>query len=147
MTEAVFAAEPVRLIISAVAGIAILLILILKCKLHPILSLLISALVIGLGSGMPVTMLMDTVEYGAGNTLQGIVLLIGLGSMFGGILEVSGGAQQVAQTMIGKFGEKKAGWALGITGLVVGTTVFFEAGVVILIPLAFGLAKKKKNRP
>ncbi len=65
--------------------------------------------------------------------------------MFGGILEVSGGAQQVAQTMIGKFGEKKAGWALGITGLVVGTTVFFEAGVVILIPLAFGLAKKTKK--
>ena len=145
MTEAVFAAEPVRLVISAVAGIAIHLCLILKCKLHPILSLLISALVIGLGSGMPVTMLMDTVEYGAGNTLQGIVLLIGLGSMFGGILEVSGGAQQVAQTMIGKFGEKKAGWALGITGLVVGTTVFFEAGVVILIPLAFGLAKKTKK--
>jgi len=145
MTEAVFAAEPVRLIISAIAGIAILLILILKCKLHPVLSLLISALAIGLGSGMPVTTLMDTVEYGAGNTLQGIVLLIGLGSMFGGILEVSGGAQQVAQTMIGKFGEKKAGWALGITGLVVGTTVFFEAGVVILIPLAFGLAKKTKK--
>ena len=145
MTEAVFAAEPVRLIISAIAGIAILLILILKCKLLPVLSLLISALAIGLGSGMPVTTLMDTVEYGAGNTLQGIVLLIGLGSMFGGILEVSGGAQQVAQTMIGKFGEKKAGWALGITGLVVGTTVFFEAGVVILIPLAFGLAKKTKK--
>ena len=76
--------------------------------------------------GTPVTMLMDTVEYGAGNTLQGIVLLIGLGSMFGGILEVSGGAQQVAQTMIGKFGEKKAGLALGITGLVVGTTVFLK---------------------
>lgn len=145
MTEAVFAAEPVRLIISAIAGIAILLILILKCKLHPVLSLLISALAIGLGSGMPVTTLMDTVEYGAGNTLQGIVLLIGLGSMFGGILEVSGGAQKVAQTMIEKFGEKKAGWALGITGLVVGTTVFFEAGVVILIPLAFGLTKKTKK--
>ena len=145
MTEAVFAAEPVRLIISAVAGIAILLILILKCKLHPVLSLLISALTIGLGSGMPVTTLMDTVEYGAGNTLQGIVLLIGLGSMFGGILEVSGGAQKVAQTMIEKFGEKKAGWALGITGLVVGTTVFLEAGFVILIPLAFGLAKKTKK--
>lgn len=145
MTEVVFAANPTRLIISAVAGIAILLVLILKFKLHPVLSLLISALVIGLGSGMPVTMLMDTVEYGAGNTLQGIVLLIGLGSMFGGILEVSGGAQSVAQTMVSKFGENKASWALGLTGLVVGTTVFFEAGVVILIPLAFGLAKKTKK--
>lgn len=145
MTEAVFTAEPMRLIISAIAGIAILLILILKCKLHPVLSLLISALAIGLGSGMPVTSLMETVEFGAGNTLQGIVLLIGLGSMFGGILEVSGGAQSVAQTMVNKFGESKASWALGLTGLVVGTTVFFEAGVVILIPLAFGLAKKTKK--
>ena len=145
MTEAVFSADPIRLVISAKVGIAILLLLIIKFKLHPVLSLLISALVIGVGSGMPVTQLMDTVEYGAGNTLQGIVLLIGLGSMFGGILEVSGGAQSVAQTMINKFGEKKAGWALGITGLVVGTTVFFEAGVVILIPLAFGLAKKTKK--
>lgn len=74
-----------------------------------------------------------------------LLLLIGLGSLFGGILEVSGGAQRVAQTLVNKFGEKKAGIALGITGLVVGTTVFFEAGVVILIPLAFGLAKKTKK--
>lgn len=94
---------------------------------------------------MPIPTLVSTVEKGAGDTLQGIVLLIGLGSLFGGILEVSGGAQCVAQTLINRFGEKKAGVALGITGLVVGTTVFFEAGVVILIPLAFGLAKKTKK--
>ena len=62
-----------------------------------------------------------------------------------GILEISGGAQCVAQTLVNRFGEKKAGIALGITGLVVGTSVFFEAGVVILIPLAFGLAKKTKK--
>lgn len=142
MTETVFAAEPSRLLIAAAAGILLLLLLIIKFKLHPILSLLIAALVIGLGAGMPVPTLVSTVEKGAGETLQGIVLLIGLGSLFGGILEVSGGAQCVAQTLINKFGEKKAGIALGITGLVVGTTVFFEAGVVILIPLAFGLARK-----
>ena len=145
MTETVFAAEPSRLLIAAAAGIVLLLLLIIKFKIHPVLSLLISALVIGLGAGMPVPTLVNTVEKGAGETLQGIVLLIGLGSLFGGILEVSGGAQCVAQTLIGKFGEKKAGVALGITGLVVGTTVFFEAGVVILIPLAFGLARKTKK--
>ena len=142
MTETVFAAEPSRLLIAAAAGILLLLLLIIKFKLHPILSLLIAALVIGLGAGMPVPTLVSTVEKGAGDTLQGIVLLIGLGSLFGGILEVSGGAQCVAQTLINKFGEKKAGIALGITGLVVGTTVFLEAGVVILLPLAFGLARK-----
>ena len=145
MTETVFAADPARLLIAAAAGIILLLLLIIKFKLHPVLSLLIAALVIGLGAGMPVPTLMNTVEKGAGETLQGIVLLIGLGSLFGGILEVSGGAQCVAQTLINKFGEKKAGVALGITGLVVGTTVFFEAGVVILIPLAFGLAGKTKK--
>lgn len=140
--EPVFAADPTRLLIAAVAGIALLLLLIIKFKLHPVLSLLISALFIGLGAGMPVATLVSTVEKGAGETLQGIVLLIGLGALFGGIWEVSGGAQCVARTLVNKFGEKKAGIALGVTGLVVGTTVFFEAGVVILIPLAFGLAKK-----
>ena len=140
MTEGAFAAEPSRLLIAATAGIVLLLLLIIKFKLHPVLSLLISAMVIGLGAGMSVPTLVSTVEKGAGETLQGIVLLIGLGSLFGGILEVSGGAQCVAQTLVNKFGEKKAGIALGITGLVVGTTVFFEAGVVILIPLAFLIA-------
>ena len=145
MSETVFAADPARLLIAAAAGIVLLLLLIIKFKIHPVLSLLISALVIGLGAGMPVPTLVNTVEKGAGETLQGSVLLIGLGSLFGGILEVSGGAQCVAQTLVNRFGEKKAGIALGITGLVVGTTVFFEAGVVILIPLAFGLAKKTKK--
>lgn len=145
MTEAVFNADPVRLLIAATAGIVLLLLLIIKFKIHPVLSLLISALAIGLGAGMPVPTLINTVEKGAGETLQGIVLLIGLGSLFGGILEVSGGAQCVAQTLVERFGEKKAGTALGITGLVVGTTVFLEAGAVILIPLAFGLAKKTKK--
>ena len=144
MTEPVFVAESARLLIAAGTGIILLLLLIIKFKIHPILSLLISALVIGLGAGMPVPTLVSTVEKGAGDTLQGIILLIGLGSLFGGILEVSGGAQCVAQTLINKFGEKKSGIALGITGLVVGTIVFFEA-VVILIPLAFGLAKKTKK--
>ena len=145
MTDPVFAANPARLLIAAALGIVLLLILIIKFKVHPILSLLISALFIGLGAGMPVSTLVSTVEKGAGETLQGIVLLIGLGSLFGGILEVSGGAQCVAQTLINKFGEKNAGIALGVTALVVGTTVFLEAGVVILIPLAFGLAKKTKK--
>lgn len=90
-------------------------------------------------------MISSTVEKGVGKTLQGIALLVGLGSMFGGILEVSGGAQRIAQTLIDKLGQKKAGVALGITGLVIGTTVFFEAGVVVLIPLAFSVAKQTKK--
>lgn len=137
-----FVVDETRVILSAFMGIALLLVLIIKVKIHPVLSLLISAMFIGLGSGMSVSLLAETIETGAGNTLKGIVLLIGLGSIFGGILEVSGGARSVAHTLVNKFGEKKAGIALGATGLIVGTTVFFEAGVMILIPLAFNLAKR-----
>ena len=73
MTEPVFAADPLRLLIAAAAGILLLLLLIIKFKIHPVLSLLIAALVIGLGAGMPVPTLVSTVENGAGETLQGII--------------------------------------------------------------------------
>ncbi len=145
MEETTFAADPMRLMIAAAVGIVVLLVLIIKFKLHPVLSMMISAIIIGAGAGMPLTMISDTVEKGVGKTLQGIALLVGFGSMFGGILEVSGGAQRIAETLIGKFGQKKAGWALGLTGLVIGTTVFFEAGVVVLIPLVFSVAKQTKK--
>lgn len=142
MEETVFLADPTRLMIAAAVGICVLLILIIKFKLHPVLSMMVAAILIGVGAGMPLSMISDTVEKGVGKTLQSIALLIGLGSMFGGILEESGGAQKIASTLIDKFGEKKAGWALGLTGLVIGTTVFFEAGVVVLIPLVFSVAKQ-----
>lgn len=145
MEEMVFAADPVRLIAAAVVGIAILLILIIRFKLHPIISMMFSAVIIGVGAGMPLSMISETVEKGVGKTLQGIALLVGLGSMFGGILEASGGAQKIAETLIDKFGQKKAGWALGITGLVIGTAVFFEAGVVVLIPLVFSVVRTTKK--
>lgn len=145
MEETTFAADPMRLMIAAAVGIVVLLVLIIKFKLHPVLSMMISAIIIGAGAGMPLTMISDTVEKGVGKTLQGIALLVGLGSMFGGILEVSGGAQRIAETLISKFGQKKAGWALGLTGLVIGTTVFFEAGVVVLIPLVFSVAKQTRK--
>ena len=145
MEEMVFSADPVRLIVAAVVGIAVLLILIIRFKLHPVISMMLSAVLIGVGAGMPFSMISETVEKGVGKTLQGIALLVGLGSMFGGILEASGGAQKIAETLIDKFGQKKAGWALGLTGLVIGTTVFFEAGVVVLIPLVFSVARKTKK--
>ena len=145
MEQTLFVAEPTRLLIAATVGIIVLLLLIIKFKLHPVISMMIAAIIIGVGAGMPLTMISSTVEKGVGKTLQGIALLVGLGSMFGGILEVSGGAQRIAQTLIDKLGHKKAGVALGITGLVIGTTVFFEAGVVVLIPLAFSVAKQTKK--
>ena len=85
MTEPVFYADPMRLLIASAAGILLLLFLIIKLKLHPVISMMISAVLIGIGAGMPLHMIGETVEKGVGKTLQGIALLIGLGSMFGGM--------------------------------------------------------------
>ena len=134
--------DPTRLIIAAIAGIILLLVLIIRFRLQAMIAILVGAVAIGLGAGMPFEQIIASVNDGMGNTLKGIALLVGLGSMFGAILEISGGAQTLAVTMVNRFGDRKAAWALGITGLVVAMPVFFDAGLIILIPLAFSLAKR-----
>ena len=137
--------DTTRLVIAANIGLALLLVLIIKYKVHAMLSILIGAIATGLIAGMPFEEIVTAVDDGIGNTLKGIALLVGLGSMFGAILEASGGAQTLAVTMVKKFGDEKAAWALGITGLVISIPVFFDAGLIILIPLAFSLAKRTKK--
>ena len=137
--------DTTRLVIAAIIGLALLLVLIIKFKVHAMLSILIGAIAIGLIAGMPFEEIVTAVDDGIGNTLKGIALLVGLGSMFGAILEASGGAQTLAVTMVKKFGDEKAAWALGINGLVISIPVFFDAGLIILIPLAFSLAKRTKK--
>lgn len=134
--------NPTRLVIAAVVGLILLLILIIKFKIQAMIAILVGAILIGLGAGMPFEQIVTSVNDGIGNTLKGIALLVGLGSMFGSILEISGGAQTLAVTMVNRFGDRKAAWALGFTGLVIAMPVFFDAGLIILIPLAFSLAKR-----
>lgn len=134
--------DAARLVFAAVAGLILLLVLIIKFKVHAIISILVGAVAIGMMAGMPLSDIVASVNEGIGSTLRGIALLVGLGSMFGAILEESGGAQTLAVAMVRKFGDEKAAWALGITGLVIAMPVFFDAGLIILIPLAFSLAKR-----
>lgn len=136
------ALDPTRLVVAAILGLILLLVLIIKFKVHAMISILVGAITIGLVAGMPAAQIISAVNDGIGNTLKGIALLVGLGSMFGAILETSGGAQTLAVTMVKKFGDQKAAWALGITGLIIAMPVFFDAGLIILIPLAFSLAKR-----
>lgn len=145
MATETLALNPTRLVIAAVIGLVILLVLIIKFKIQAMLAILVGAISIGLIAGMPAEMIVTAVNDGIGNTLKGIALLVGLGSMFGAILEISGGAQTLAVTMVKWFGDKKAAWALGITGLIIAMPVFFDAGLIILIPLAFSLAKRTKR--
>ena len=141
----VTALDPVRLVTAAVVGLVLLLVLIIKCKIHAMLSILLGAITIGMIAGMPFSEIVSAVNDGISNTLKGIALLVGLGSMFGAILEASGEAQTLAVTMVKRFGDEKAAWALGLTGLVIAIPVFFDAGLIILIPLAFSLAKRTKR--
>ncbi len=139
------ALNPGRLIAAAVIGLVVLLLLIIVFKVQAMIAILVGAVLIGVIAGMPLEGIVTAVNDGIGNTLKGIALLVGLGSMFGAILEISGGAQTLAVTMVRKFGDEKAAWALGVTGLVIAMPVFFDAGLIILIPLAFSLAKRTKR--
>ena len=131
-----------RLILAAVLGLAVILLLIIRFKIPAMIAILVGAVLIGLGAGMSFEQIIDSVNDGVGNTLKGIALLVGLGSMFGAILEISGGAQSLAVTLVRRFGDRKAAWALAVTGMVIAMPVFFDAGLIILIPIAFSLAKR-----
>lgn len=102
-----FIASPERLIFGAILGFAVLLFLIIKVKIQPFVAIMSSALIIGLTCGMPFKMITSTLAQGVGSTLETIAILIGLGSMFGAILQVSGGVEVIASTLLDKFGEEK----------------------------------------
>jgi len=130
------------LILVVIAGISLLLFLIIRSKLHAFVALLLVSLLVGIGAGMPLEKVIESIQNGMGGTLGFVAVVVGLGAMFGQMLEVSGGAERLAQTLIKKFGESKAQWALGITGFIVAIPVFFDVGFIILVPIVYGLAKK-----
>ncbi len=135
----------VQLMLAAIVGIVLLLILIIRFKLHAMLAILVGGVLTGLLAGMSFEEIVASVNDGVGNTLKGIALLVGLGSMFGAMLEISGGAQALAISMVNRFGDQKAAWALALTGLLIAIPVFFDAGLIVLIPLAFSLAKRTER--
>lgn len=130
------------LILVAVAGIFLLLFLVMRTKLHAFVALLLVSLLVGIAAGMPLGEVLTSVQNGMGGTLGFVAVVVGLGAMFGKMLEVSGGAERLAGTLISKFGEDKAPWALGITGFIVAIPVFFDVGFIILVPIVYGLARK-----
>ncbi len=130
------------LIIVAVASIALLLFLVIKMRLHAFVALLLVSMVAGILAGMPPSEVMDSIKNGMGGTLGFVAVVVGLGAMFGSILEASGGVDRLAHTLINKFGEDRAQWALGVSGFIVAIPVFFEVGFIILVPLVYGLARK-----
>ncbi|AWB46724.1 permease DsdX [Paenibacillus sp. CAA11] len=132
------------LLIWTLFTIAFLIILISKYKWNPFVTLLISALMLGLLAGMKPADAISSVTGGLGGTLGTIAIVIGLGTILGKMMAESGGAERIANTMIEKFGERRVHWAMMIVGFVVGIPVFFEVGVILLIPIVFTVARKTK---
>jgi len=130
------------LILVALAGIFLLLFLVIRTKLHAFVALLLVSLIVGILAGMPLNDVVTSMQNGMGGTLGFVAVVVGLGAMFGQMLEVSGGAERLAQTLVKKFGEDKSQWALGVTGFLVAIPVFFDVGFIILVPIVYGLAKK-----
>lgn len=135
----------ISLLFSVLAGIVVLLILILKCKVQSFIALLIASIVVGMLAGMSPSSILMTIQEGMGNTLGFVALVIGLGAIFGSILEYSGGAETLAQFMLLKFGEKRASWALMLTGFLVAIPVFFDVAFIILVPILYSLQRKTKK--
>lgn len=133
-------------LISAVfIGIAILLFLILRLKIQAFIALLIASISVGIISGMNPNDIITTMKQGMGNTLGFVAVVVGLGAMFGAILEHSGGANALASFMLKKFGEKNASWAMVITGFFIAIPVFFDVAFIILVPLIYSLQRKTKK--
>ncbi|MFF3319667.1 GntP family permease [Streptomyces sp. NPDC003035] len=135
----------------AALGIALLLVLIIKVRLQPFVALLAVSLGVGLAAGLSVTELFGTVqksaatsviETGMGGILGHVAIIIGLGTMLGAILEVSGGAEVLSSRLLGLFGEKRAPLAMGLTGLIFGIPVFFDVGIFVLAPIVYAAAKR-----
>lgn len=128
-----------------ILGVALLLFLIMKLKLQAFVSLLLVSMAVAVAAGMPLDKVMGSIQDGMGGTLGFIAVVVGLGAMFGQMLQVSGGAERLARTLVKKFGKDKSQWALMLTGFIVAIPVFFDVGFIILVPLVYSLAKDTKK--
>ncbi|MCR6486577.1 GntP family permease [Amycolatopsis sp. OK19-0408] len=135
-----------RLIIATVVAIAVIVVLITKVKLHPFLSLVLGSLVLGLTAGMPVDKLLKSFTNGVGSTVASVGILIALGAMLGKLLADSGGADQIVDTVLGKARGAALPWAMALVAALIGLPMFFEIGLVMLIPVVL-LAAKRTGKP
>jgi GntP family gluconate:H+ symporter len=125
-------------------GIVALLILIMGLKLNTFVSLIVVSFGVAIALGMKLDEIIATIEAGLGGTLGHIALIFGLGAMLGKLIADSGGAQRIAMTLVNKFGEKNIQWAVVAASFIIGIALFFEVGLVLLIPIVFAISKQLK---
>ncbi len=130
------------LLLIAAGAVALLLVLIMGLKLHAFLSLVLVSVVTAVAVGFDYAEIPDVLLYGFADTIGSVALLVAFGVMLGRLLEVTGGAQVLADTLIGRFGEKRAPFALGVAALIFGFPIFFDAGLVVFLPIILTVARR-----
>ena len=131
-----------QLLAAVLISIALLLLLILRFKIQAFLALLIASMAAGILAGMPPTIIIDSMKKGMGDTLGFVATVVGLGALFGALLERSGGARSLADYMLEKMSLERAPWAMVGTGLMVSIPVFFDVAFIILVPIVYALQRQ-----
>ncbi|HVV10770.1 gluconate:H+ symporter [Amycolatopsis sp.] len=135
-----------RLIVATLVAIAVIVVLISAFKLHAFLALILGSGVLGLAAGMPVDKLLKSFSSGVGSTVASVGVLIALGAMVGKLLADSGGAEQIVDTIVSRAGRRTLPWAMALVAALVGLPMFFEIGLVLLVPIVL-LVVKRTGRP
>ncbi len=131
-----------QLIASAIIGVALVLGLIIGARMQAFVALLIGAVTVGLLAGMDAIETFSVIKKGMGGTLGFVAIAVGLGAMLGAILQVTGAAEKISSVIIDTFGDKYAGVALGISGLIIAIPVFFDVALIILLPIAIDVSRR-----
>jgi GntP family gluconate:H+ symporter len=131
-----------QLVLAALLGIALIVALITWLKVHPFLSLTVGSLAVGIVAGLPMADVVSGFGEGFGSTAASVGALIALGAMFGKLLADSGGADQIVDTIVGHAGRRALPWAMALVGALVGLPMFFEIGLVLLMPVIFLVARR-----
>ncbi|BCI53203.1 hypothetical protein NIIDNTM18_24810 [Mycolicibacterium litorale] len=128
--------------LAALAGIAVIVVLITVAKLNPFLALIFGALTVGLAAGVNIGDGLDSFADGFGSTAAGVGILIALGAMFAKLLADSGGADEIVDTIVGRASPRALPWAMALVGAVIGLPMFFEIGLVLLMPVIYLVARR-----
>ncbi|MFC4207146.1 GntP family permease [Vreelandella malpeensis] len=126
----------------AAVAVLLLLVMIIRLKVHAFLALIVVSLLTALATRIPFDAIVPTLVQSFGGTLGAVALLVGLGAMLGKLVEYSGGARVLADRMIALFGEKRAPFALGVASLLMGFPIFFDAGLIVMLPIIFAVARR-----
>ncbi|PTU64703.1 gluconate transporter [Chromobacterium sp. Panama] len=130
------------LVLTALGSVALLLLLVMKARLHAFIALMLVSIGAGVASGMPVEKIADTMQKGMAGTLGFLAVVVALGAMFGKILHETGALDQIADRLLSRFGERRAHYALGVAGLVCALPLFFDVAIVLLIGVVFAVARR-----